>query len=37
MDSLGRYGFVILVALLISPLSAYLFAPMRFLIEALLP
>jgi Zn-dependent protease len=37
MDSLGRYGFVILVALLISPLSAYLFVPMRFLIENLLP
>lgn len=39
MDRAGRsrYGFVVLVLLIISPLSAYVFAPMHYFIALLLP
>lgn len=36
MDKWGRYGFVILVVIIISPLSNYVFAPMRSIIQLLL-
>ena len=37
MDKVGRYGFVLLVLILISPFSSYLFAPMRYVLALLLP
>lgn len=37
MDRAGRYGFILLVLLLISPFSIYVFAPMHYFIGLLLP
>lgn len=36
MDKWGRYGFVILVLIIISPFSSYIFVPMRIVIQYLL-
>lgn len=36
MDKWGRYGFIILVLIIISPFSNYIFAPMRMVVQYLI-
>lgn len=33
LDSTGKYGMIILIIMIASPLSTYVFAPMRYIIE----
>ncbi len=33
LDSIGRYGMIILVIMIASPLSQYVFAPMKYIID----
>lgn len=33
LDSVGRYGMIILIIMIASPLSQYVFAPMKYIID----